>query len=327
MQDAFGRTIDYLRLSLTDRCDLRCTYCMPERMRFQPRDELLTIAELDRLASTFIRMGIRKLRITGGEPLVRKGALDLFDRLQHHLASGELDEITLTTNGNLLDRCADRLAAAGVRRVNVSMDHFDPAIYARVTRGGDIARVEAGVSAAQAAGIDVKLNVVVLRDDNFAALSDIVAWGHARSCTVTLIEVMPMGDVGIDRADQHVPMTAARAMLEQRFTLQPIAHRTGGPARYAETEAGGRIGFITPLSDNFCATCNRVRVSADGQLHACLGRSVATDLRALLREHESDAPLEEAIDAMLARKPERHDFRIERGSAPAVDRVMAATGG
>lgn len=327
MHDAFGRKIDYLRLSVTDRCDLRCTYCMPERMRFGPRHELLTIDELDRLAAIFIRKGVRKLRITGGEPLVRKGVLDLFDRLRRHLDSSDLEELTLTTNGTLLEHAAERLAAAGVRRVNVSMDHFNPADYSRITRGGDVSRVAAGIVAAQAAGLAVKINIVVLREDNLADLPEIIAWVHARGCAATLIEVMPMGDVGADRIDQHVPMTEVRALLEQHFTLHALTLRTGGPARYFEAQGSGRIGFITPLTDNFCATCNRVRVGADGQLHACLGRSVATDLRSMLRGSDNDLPLDAAIETLLDRKPERHDFSIRRGGVPAVDRVMSVTGG
>ena len=327
MRDSFGRAITYLRLSLTDRCDLRCIYCMPERMRFAPRTDILSLEELDRVASCFIRAGARKLRLTGGEPLVRKGAVDLIRALARHLRSGSLDELTLTTNGSRLETHADALAKAGIRRINVSLDHLEPHSYRRITRGGDIADVLAGIDAARAAGLAVKINAVVLREDNLDHLPDLVGWAHARGFAVSLIEVMPIGDVGADRLRQHVPMPEARARIEARWPLADIAMRTGGPARYARTAEGSVIGFITPLSAMFCDGCNRVRVSADGKLHACLGREVAADLKPALRDHRDDGLLELTIAGLVRAKPRSHDFRIAPHSAPAVGRTMSATGG
>jgi cyclic pyranopterin phosphate synthase len=327
MRDSFGRDITYLRLSLTDRCDLRCTYCMPERMRFAPRADLLSLNELDRIASCFIRAGVRKLRLTGGEPLVRNGAIDLVQALGRHLRSGALDELTLTTNGSRLAIHADALAMAGVRRINVSLDHLDPEHYRRITRGGDLAKALAGIEAAQAAGLSVKINAVVLREDNLDHLPDLIGWAHAGGMTVTLIEVMPIGDVGTNRMRQHVPMPEARARIEARWPLTELATGTGGPARYARTSEGGVVGFITPLSAMFCDGCNRVRVSADGKLHACLGREVAADLKPALRDHSHDRALELAIAGLVRAKPRSHDFSIVSGSEPAVARTMSATGG
>lgn len=327
MRDSFGRAITYLRLSVTDRCDLRCIYCMPERMAFLPRADILTLDELDRVASCFIRRGVTKLRLTGGEPLVRKGALDLIRSLGRHLRSGALDELTLTTNASQLAGSAEALADAGVRRINVSLDHLDPENFRRITRGGDIAKTLAGIDAAQAAGISVKINTVVLRRDNLEHLPDLIAWAHGRGFAVTLIEVMPIGDVGIDRIEQHVPMTEARQLIEARWPLADVGVRTGGPARYARTASGGLVGFITPLSKMFCDGCNRVRVSADGKLHACLGRDVAVDLRAAVRASSGDAALDREIDGLVRAKPLSHDFRIAPRSIPAVARTMSATGG
>lgn len=327
MWDSFGRAITYLRLSLTDRCDLRCIYCMPERMCFAPRAELLSLEELDRVATCFIRAGVRKVRLTGGEPLVRKGAIELIQALARHLRSGSLDELTLTTNGSRLAAHADALANAGIRRINVSLDHLDPDSYRRITRGGDIERTLAGIEAARAAGLAVKINTVVLREDNLDHLPDLIGWAHARGFEVTLIEVMPIGDVGVDRLRQHVPMPEARARIEARWPLSDVAMRTGGPARYARTVDGSVIGFITPLSAKFCDACNRVRVSADGKLHACLGRAVAADLKPALRNHRDDCALELAIAGLVRAKPHSHDFRIAPRSAPAVARTMSATGG
>ena len=327
MEDSFGRAITYLRLSLTDRCDLRCTYCMPERMRFAPRSDILSLDELDRVASCFIRAGVRKLRLTGGEPLVRKGAVDLIHMLSRHLRSGALDELTLTTNGSRLAVHAEALWAAGVRRINVSLDHLDPEDYRRITRGGDLAKTLEGIEAARAVGLSVKINAVVLRDDNLDHLPDLVRWAHARGMPVSLIEVMPIGDIGIDRIRQHVPMPEARSRIEAHWPLTDVAVRTGGPARYARTADGSLIGFITPLSAMFCDGCNRVRVSADGKLHACLGREVATDLKPALRGQQDDLALELAISRLVRAKPRSHDFRIAPHSAPAVARTMSATGG
>jgi cyclic pyranopterin phosphate synthase len=327
MRDSFGRAITYLRLSVTDRCDLRCTYCMPERMAFLPRADILTLDELDRVATCFIRRGVRKLRVTGGEPLVRKGAMDLMVALGRHLRTGELDELTLTTNGSQLAPHAEALAASGVRRINVSLDHLEPESFRRITRGGDVRKTLAGIEAAAAAGIAIKINVVVLRHDNLAHLPNLIGWAHAQRFAVSLIEVMPMGDVGVERIDQHVPMPEARRLIESRWPLADIAMRTGGPARYARTSAGGLVGFITPLSQMFCEGCNRVRVSADGRLHACLGRDVAVDLKPSLRTSSGDDALECEIDALVRAKPKSHDFRIAPRSEPAVARTMSATGG
>ena len=327
MRDSFGRAITYLRLSLTDRCDLRCIYCMPEHMRFAPRADILSLDELDRVASCFIRAGVRKLRLTGGEPLVRKGATDLINGLGRHIRSGALDELALTTNGSRLSIHAEALARAGVRRINVSLDHLDPESYRRITRGGDIADALEGIEAARAAGLSVKINAVVLREDNLDHLADLVGWAHGLDMAVTLIEVMPMGDVGIDRMRQHVPMPEARSRIEARWPLTDVAIRTGGPARYARTSSGKVVGFITPLSSIFCDGCNRVRVSADGKLHACLGREVSADLKPALRDHPDDRALELAIAGLVKAKPRSHDFRIYPRSAPAVGRTMSATGG
>jgi cyclic pyranopterin phosphate synthase len=327
MIDPFGRRIDYLRLSVTDRCDLRCTYCMPERMTFLPRAEMLTLSELDRLAAAFIRKGVRKLRLTGGEPLVRRNLLDLVGALSRFLPSGELDELTLTTNGSRLAAHAAELARCGVRRVNVSLDSLDGETYARITRGGRLDQVVAGIDAAIAAGLEVKLNAVALRDDNLDDLVGLAEWAHARGAALTVIEVMPMGAVEAERIDQHVPMTEVRRRFEQRWTLTDLARRTGGPARYVRTEAGGAIGFITPLTRNFCDGCNRVRVTCTGDLYMCLGQAARADLRTPLRASADDAPLDQAIDEAIGRKPRGHDFAIRAGAAPALARHMSVTGG
>jgi cyclic pyranopterin phosphate synthase len=327
MIDPLGRTIDYLRLSVTDRCDLRCAYCMPERMTFLPRAELLSLAELDRLAAAFIRKGVRKLRLTGGEPLVRKNVLDLVGRLARFLRSGDLDELTLTTNGTRLAGHAAELARCGVRRVNVSMDSLDPETYARITRGGRLDRVVEGIDAALAAGLEVKINAVALRDDNLDDLVGLAEWAHARGAALTVIEVMPLGSVEAERIDQHVPMTEVRRRFERRWTLTDLARRTGGPARYARTGEGGTIGFITPLTRNFCDGCNRVRVTCTGEIFMCLGQAARADLRGPLRASADDGPLELAIDEAIGRKPGGHDFVIRAGAAPAVARHMSVTGG
>ena len=327
MIDPFGRRIDYLRLSVTDRCDLRCTYCMPERMTFLPRAEVLGLDELDRLAAAFIRKGVRKLRLTGGEPLMRKGVIDLIGGLSRFLRSGDLDELTLTTNGTRLAEHADGLARRGVRRVNVSLDSLGPETYARITRGGRLDRVVDGIDAAIAAGLEVKLNAVALRDDNLDDLVGLAIWAHARGAALTVIEVMPMGPVEAARVDQHVPMTEVRRRFEQRWTLTDLARRTGGPARYVRTDEGGTIGFITPLSSNFCGGCNRVRVTCTGDLYLCLGQPARAGLRGPLRASPDDALLDAAIDAAIGRKPKGHDFVIHAGAPPAVARHMSVTGG
>lgn len=328
MNDPFGRPITYLRLSVTDRCDLRCTYCMPQRMQFLPRAELLTIAELDRLASAFVQLGVRKLRLTGGEPLVRRDLLRLIEQVSRHLASGALDEITLTTNGSRLEEHAAALANLGVKRINVSLDTIRPAAYSRITRGGSLERAVRGIDAALGVGMAVKINAVALAEDNLDDLVELAEWAHARGCGLTVIEVMPLGRVEADRLSQYVPLTEVRRRFAERWTLTDLAKRTGGPARYVRTDEGGEIGFISPLTENFCGGCNRVRVTCTGQLVLCLGQDAGADLRTPLRQSPDDAPLHSAIAAALGRKPERHDFRIDRrNAAPAVARHMSMTGG
>ena len=326
MIDPFGRHVTYLRLSVTDRCDLRCTYCMPEKMRFLPRSEVLTIEELDRLASAFVRLGVRKLRLTGGEPLVRRGVMTLVEGLARHLDNGAIDELTMTTNGTRLAEFAKPLAAAGVRRINVSLDHLDPAEYKRITRGGDVAKVIAGIDAAMAAGISIKINTVALRHDNAGHLVTLAEWAHARGAELSLIEVMPLGAVEADRIDQYLPLSVVRAQFEERWTLTDMVRSTGGPARYVRTDEGGTIGFITPLTHNFCGGCNRVRVTATGQLFLCLGNDADADLRGPLRSAGDDDALDAAIAEAMTRKPERHSFDHGK-TAPAVARHMSMTGG
>ena len=326
--DGFGRTVSYLRLSVTDRCDLRCVYCMAEHMVFLPKAELLTLEELDRIASTFVALGTRKLRITGGEPLVRKGVMDLIRSLGRHLASGALDELTLTTNGTRLAEFAGELAEAGVKRINVSLDTLKPDLFRRLTRGGDVAKVLAGVAAAQAAGIRVKINAVALAHDNAAELPELISWAHGQGLDITLIETMPMGEVEADRTDQYLSLTALRRELESFWTLTDLPLSTGGPARYVRVEqTGGRLGFITPLSHNFCEACNRVRLTCTGALHTCLGREDAADLRSVIRAGGDDAALVAAIRAAIDAKPRGHDFHIGPGLRPAVARHMSTTGG
>lgn len=327
MIDPFGRTISYLRLSVTDRCDLRCIYCMPERMTFLPRADVLGLAELDRLAAAFIRKGVRKLRLTGGEPLVRRDFMDLVGSLSRFVRSGALDELTLTTNGTRLAHHAADLARCGVRRVNVSLDSLDRETYARITRGGRVEDAVAGVDAALAAGLGVKINAVALRHDNLHDLVALAEWAHARGADLTVIEVMPMGSVEADRIDQFVPLTEVRSRFERRWTLTDLARRTGGPARYARTDDGGTIGFIAPLTGNFCDGCNRVRVTCTGEMYLCLGQAAKADLRAPLRDSADDAPLDAAIDAAIGRKPHGHDFAIGARRPPAVERHMSVTGG
>ncbi|MDP3803233.1 MAG: GTP 3',8-cyclase MoaA [Brevundimonas sp.] len=328
--DPFGRTIDYVRVSVTDRCDLRCTYCMAERQTFLPRADLLTLEELDRLCSAFIDLGTTRLRLTGGEPLIRKGFMDLVAGLSRHLDGGRLKELTLTTNGARLAHHAEALARYGVKRINVSIDTLDPDDYRRITRGGNLADVLEGVEAALGAGLKVKINTVALKGDNAHALPGMIAWAHGRGMDLTLIETMPLGQIEADRTDQYLPLSRVRAALERDWTLRPLAQRTGGPARYARVEeTGGVLGFITPMTHTFCETCNRVRVTCTGTLFLCLGQDDHADLRAVLRDHpDDDAPLRDAIRAAIARKPKGHDFAIgERGAAPAVSRPMSMTGG
>lgn len=326
--DPFGRHLTYLRLSVTDRCDLRCSYCMAEHMVFLPRKDLLTIEELNRVATAFVRRGVRKLRITGGEPLVRRGVLDLFRLLSRHLASGLLDELTLTTNGTQLARHASELAACGVRRVNVSVDTRDPDSFRRITRGGDLRAVMSGIKAARAAGLAVKINTVALRGINEAEIPELIAWAHGEGMDLTLIETMPLGDVDMDRTEHYLPLSELRAQLQSRWTLIDTPDRTGGPARYVRVaETGGRLGFITPLTHNFCESCNRVRITCTGTLFMCLGRENSVDLRSILRSSNDDALLQASIDRAIAAKPKGHDFVIARGSRPALARHMSMTGG
>ena len=326
--DGFGRTVTYLRVSVTDRCDLRCVYCMAEHMVFLPKAEVLTLEELDRIASAFVLTGTRKLRLTGGEPLVRKGFMTLVRRLARHLETGDLDELTLTTNGTRLAEFASDLAAAGVRRINVSLDTLKPDVFARLTRGGDLAKVQAGIAAAMAAGLRVKINTVALAKDNAADIPDLIQWAHGQGLDMTLIETMPLGEIEADRSDQFLSLAKVRRELEGFWTLSDIPLTTGGPARYVQIrETSGRLGFITPLSHNFCEACNRVRLTCTGTLHTCLGREDAADLRAVIRAGASDDALIEAIRVAVDAKPKGHDFHIARGLAPAVARHMSTTGG
>jgi GTP 3',8-cyclase len=329
MIDPFGRTISYLRVSVTDRCDLRCVYCMSEDMTFVPRAQLLTLEELDRLCSAFIGLGVRKLRLTGGEPLVRKNVLSLFESLGRHLKTGALSELTLTSNGTQLDTAAERLAAAGVKRINISLDSLDASRFKAITRWGDHAKVMNGIRSAKAAGLQVKINVVALRDVNEDEFDDMVAWCGREGFDLVFIETMPMGDIDGDRTSQHLPLSMVRARLGQRWTLNAIPDTTGGPARYVRcAETGGRIGFITPMTHNFCESCNRVRLTCTGTLYMCLGQEDAADLRAPLRASESDEGLIAAIREAVSRKPKGHDFIIDRRhSRPAVGRHMSVTGG
>ena len=327
--DLFGRHVRYLRLSVTDRCDLRCVYCMSERMTFMPRKDLLSLEELDRLARTFIRRGVTKLRITGGEPLVRKDIMKLFAALGAVLGAGRLRELTLTTNGTRLAQFARDLARCGVRRVNVSLDTLDPDRYRSLTRGGALANVLEGIDAARSAGLAVKINVVALRGSTDWEIDGLIRFAHERDMALTFIETMPLGDVGVDRIDQYFPLDRLRKLIESRWTLSDLPFRTGGPARYVRVaETGGMIGFITPLTHNFCEDCNRVRITASGILHSCLGQEDAVDLKAVMRRSHDDADLMRTIDHAIRGKPRGHDFVIDRSSAlPALSRHMSATGG
>ena len=329
MIDPFGRTISYLRVSVTDRCDFRCVYCMSEDMTFLPKADLLTLEELDRLCSVFIAKGVRKLRLTGGEPLVRRNVMSLIRSLSRHLASGALNELTLTTNGSQLARFADELVACGVRRLNVSLDTLDAAKFRDITRWGEIGKVLAGIDAAQAAGLRIKINTVALKGTNDAEISTLIEWAHGRDMDLTLIEVMPMGEIGVGRIDQYVPLSIVRANLERRYTLTDLPDNTGGPARYVRVaETGGRLGFITPMTHNFCETCNRVRITCTGTIHTCLGQEDATDLRRPLRASADDDLVSEAIDSAIGTKPKGHDFVIDRRhNRPSVSRHMSVTGG
>jgi cyclic pyranopterin phosphate synthase len=327
--DPFGRHVSYLRVSVTDRCDFRCVYCMSEHMSFLPKPELLSLEELDRMCSAFIAKGVKKLRITGGEPLVRKNILSLFETLSRHLKTGALEELTLTTNGSQLERYAGDLARLGVKRINVSVDTLDAEKFRKITRWGDLAKVQAGIKAAQAAGLHVKLNAVALKNVNEDEYDDMIRYAHGSGMDLTLIETMPLGEIEGDRTDQYLPLSVVRARMMDRWTLEDIPFRTGGPARYVRVkETGGKIGFITPLTHNFCESCNRVRITCTGQLYMCLGQDDMADLRAPLRASKDDALVSAAIDEAIGRKPKGHDFVIERRDAkPAVARHMSVTGG
>ena len=329
MIDPFGRDVSYLRVSVTDRCDFRCHYCMAEDMDFLPKAEVLTLEELDRVCSAFVRLGVEKLRITGGEPLVRRNIMWLFTRLARHLESGDLKELALTTNGSQLALFAADLHACGVRRVNVSLDSLDPRKFAEITRGGDLEQVMQGISVAQDSGLEVKINMVALKGVNEDDVDTMLSWCGEQGFDMTLIEVMPLGEIEGGRVEQYLPLSLVRARLEERWTLSDIDHRSGGPARYVKVgETGGRLGFITPLTHNFCESCNRVRLTCTGQLYMCLGREDSADLRAPLRQDDSDSGLESAIIAAIARKPEGHDFVIDRRNPePALVRHMSVTGG
>jgi cyclic pyranopterin phosphate synthase len=329
MIDPFGRHVTYLRVSVTDRCDFRCVYCMPEHMTFLPKADVLSLEELDRLCSAFIAKGVNKLRLTGGEPLVRRDVMKLFRSLGRHIGTGALHELTVTTNGSQLARFASELVDCGVKRINVSVDTLDADKFRTITRWGDLTRVMAGIDAAQAAGLKIKINTVALRDVNEHEIPKLVEWAHGRGMSITLIETMPMGEVDADRTEQYLPLSLVRANLAQHYTLEPTDERTGGPARYVRVvETGGSLGFITPLSHNFCESCNRVRLTCTGTLYMCLGQEDAADLRAPLRASPDNALVEAAIDEAITRKPKGHDFIIDRRhNRPAVSRQMSLTGG
>ena len=329
MTDPFGRTISYLRVSVTDRCDLRCFYCMSEDMTFLPKADLLTLEELDRLCSAFIAKGVRKLRLTGGEPLVRRNVMSLVRSLSRHLDTGALNELTLTTNGSQLARFAGELRDCGVRRINVSLDTLEPAKFRAITRWGDLDKVLGGIEAARAAGLAVKINAVALKNLNEEEIPALMEWAHGKGMGLTLIEVMPMGDIGQGRIDQYIPLSLLRARLAKQYTLTDLDDNTGGPARYVRvSETGGKLGFITPMTHNFCESCNRVRITCTGTLHTCLGHEDASDLRKPLRASADDELLSSAIDRAIGTKPKGHDFIIDRRhNRPSVSRHMSVTGG
>jgi len=329
MIDPFERTISYLRVSVTDRCDLRCFYCMAEDMTFLPKADLLTLEELDRLCSAFIARGVTKLRLTGGEPLVRRNVMSLVRSLSRHLTSGALRELTMTTNGTQLARFASELADCGIRRINVSLDTLDAAKFRAITRWGELDQVLAGIEAARAAGLAVKINAVALKNLNEDEIPSLIEWAHGSGMALTLIEVMPMGEIGAGRIDQYVPLSLVRARLSKQFTLTDLHESTGGPARYVRVgETGGTLGFITPMTHNFCESCNRVRITCTGTIHTCLGQEDASDLRKPLRASPDDELLSQAIDRAIGTKPKGHDFIIDRRhNRPSVSRHMSVTGG
>jgi cyclic pyranopterin phosphate synthase len=327
--DPFGRHISYLRVSVTDRCDFRCVYCMAEDMNFLPKSDVLTLEELDRLCTAFIGKGVRKLRLTGGEPLVRRDIMTLVNSLGRHLKTGALDELTLTTNGSQLARYAGDLVKAGVKRINVSVDTLDPEKFTRITRWGKLDQVLDGLRAAKDAGLGIKINTVALRGVNDTEVFDLIDWAGREGFDLTFIETMPLGDVDVARVDNYLPLSLLKARIGQRYTMLDSDHATGGPARYVTlAETGQRLGFITPLTHNFCESCNRVRITCTGMLYMCLGQDDSADLRAPLRADESNIALNDAIDEAIGRKPKGHDFVIDRRSKqPAVSRHMSVTGG
>jgi cyclic pyranopterin phosphate synthase len=329
LTDPFGRAISYLRVSVTDRCDFRCVYCMSENMAFLPKADLLSLEELDRLCTAFVVKGVRKLRLTGGEPLVRRGIMTLIASLSRHLTAGSLDELTLTTNGSQLPKYAAELKDHGIERINVSLDTLDADKFRAITRWGELDKVLAGIDAAQAAGLRVKINAVALKGVNEDEFPSLVEWAHGRGMDLTLIEVMPLGDVGEGRLEQYLPLSMVRARLAEKFSLEEIDYRTGGPARFARVkETGGRLGFITPMTHNFCESCNRVRITCTGTLFMCLGQEDAADLRGPLRASEANDLLYGAIDEAISRKPKGHDFVIDRRHRrPSLARHMSVTGG
>ncbi|MEQ1647645.1 MAG: GTP 3',8-cyclase MoaA [Hyphomicrobiaceae bacterium] len=329
MIDPFGRHVTYLRVSVTDRCDFRCVYCMSENMTFLPKKDLLSLEELDRVCSAFVRKGVRKLRITGGEPLVRKNIMSLFKSLSRHLRSGTLDELTVTTNGSQLAKYATELRDYGVERVNISLDTLNPGRFRAITRWGDIADVHAGIDAAEKAGLRIKINAVALKGVNEDEIEHLMRFCHDRGMDLTLIETMPLGEIEADRTDQYLPLSLVRARLAEKFTLIENDYRTGGPARYLTVkETGGRLGLITPLTHNFCESCNRVRLTCTGTLYMCLGQEDAVDLRDAVRASSADDLLDATIDRGILRKPKGHDFIIDRQTKkPAVSRHMSVTGG
>jgi GTP 3',8-cyclase len=329
MQDPFGRFISYLRVSVTDRCDFRCVYCMSENMTFLPKQDLLTLEELDRVCSVFVEKGVKKLRITGGEPLVRRDIMQFFKGMSRHLVTGALEELTLTTNGSQLEKYASQLVDYGVKRINVSLDTLDPAQFKAMTRWGDLARVMAGIDAADRAGLKIKINAVALKGLTEPEVFKLIDWAHGRGFDLTFIEVMPLGEIEPGRIDQYLPLSMLRAHISEKLTLEETSYRTGGPARYFTIkETGGRLGFITPLTHNFCESCNRVRLTCTGTLYMCLGQEDAADLRSPMRQSEGNELLSHAIDEAILRKPKGHDFIIDRTTkAPAVGRHMSVTGG
>jgi len=327
--DPFGRHVSYLRVSVTDRCDFRCVYCMAENMTFLPKKDLLTLEEMDRLCSAFVARGVTKIRLTGGEPLVRKNIMWLCRALARHLDSGKLEELTVTTNGSQLTRFASELYDLGVRRLNVSLDTLNPERFKAITRWGNYDQVMAGIDAARAVGLHVKINAVALKGVNDDEYDSMIRWAHGKGMDLTLIETMPMGEIDENRSDQYLPLSIVRTRMMDNWTLNDIPYKTGGPARYVEVaETGGKIGFITPMSHNFCESCNRVRLTCTGTLYMCLGQDDATDLREPLRASDGNAPLNDAIDEAIGRKPKGHDFVIDRQTnQPAVSRHMSVTGG